>query len=546
MTKKVNWLIGVCSIAVAPWWNYDPINPIKLIFLCVAGFTALVNVLLQQEKVRRQRNIAIIVLIFFIQVMLSLFFSGINLTLGLYGTYGRLFGAVTWCMLLAIFMFYSISSNAGELNKVFMGFASFSAIYSFLQMLGWDFAPWNNDYDPILGFLGNPNFQSSFLGLFCIGLLGFAIENIRNRKRLLVAALALLLNIIIIYRTNSIQGMFVFVVGILTYVLYNMIYRKQKVIFLLSVANLAILFVLFSLGVVGKGPISDLVHRGTLAIRGDYWLAALNMTSSNVITGVGPDGYGEMYRLFRPIESLTRVNSEVTSDSAHNGFLELSSNLGLLALILYLLLSFFVLKNLIIFILESRKLDKLHMTMTAIWLGFNSQMLISPNQIGLTVWGWAFGGALIGYSSLDRSTEKANFSNSSEHKMKSKLTEGRNDFSSTIASITGLVVGLTISLPPYIANAQFRSALVSSDATKIIRASHTWPQSSTTILYTSRLLFANNLMSQGYQTAKYGVSLYPKSFELHRIMLQYKSLTEAEQRAISDVLRKLDPLNKDL
>ncbi len=209
-------------------------------------------------------------------------------------------------------------------------------------------------------------------------------------------------------------------------------------------------------------------------------------------------------------------------------------------------MSILVLNCIFNFIQKSSKLDVSHMTMTAIWLGFNAQMLISPNQIGLTVWGWAFGGALISYPSSRSLIKSVNLSEGDKSRNLSNSRVSTNDFSPTIAWIVGTLCALIVSLPLYLANAQFRSALVSSNALKIIEASKTWPQNPTTIVYTSKLLFANNLMEQGYELANYGLSKYPNSFELKRVILNYNKLTESDRREIKLQLKKLDPLNDDL
>ena len=97
-------------------------------------------------------------------------------------------------------------------------------------------------------------------------------------------------------------------------------------------------FFFFIFSVIGLGPLAPLLFKGTLAIRGDYWRAGFSMAKDHLLTGVGPDQFGTWYRFYRHQEALTRVNAEVVTNSAHNGYLDFAANLGIIALITYLVL----------------------------------------------------------------------------------------------------------------------------------------------------------------------------------------------------------------
>jgi hypothetical protein len=243
---------------------------------------------------------------------------------------------------------------------------------------------------------------------------------------------------------------------------------------------------------------------------------------------------------------LTRVNSELTSDSAHNGFLDFSANLGILSLLIYLFFALLVLREVSQFVRNSKTLDHSHLIVTAIWVAFNGQLLISPNQIGLVLWGWAFAGLLLSYSNSQDSLSNYGLKQSIREKKKSLSKISPTSSSDLISWFAGAMIGLLISLPIYISSVQFRSALVSADALRILTSAQDWPRNPTTILYAARLMFDNNLMEQGLQVTNLGIKEYPNSFELWREKLRYNKLTKEEIIMIKLKLVELDPLNSSL
>ena len=94
----------------------------------------------------------------------------------LFGMYGRNTGFVTYLSFALVFFAISLISdreNNAKMYRYFLIAGAASLVYGFCQSIGIEPFKWANGYSPVIGFLGNPNFQSSFLGV--IGSLIFAI-----------------------------------------------------------------------------------------------------------------------------------------------------------------------------------------------------------------------------------------------------------------------------------------------------------------------------------------------------------------------------------
>lgn len=540
--KSVGILVGLISITVSPWTTYDPINPIKLLFLSICGLSCLAYLILNRKKFKIDRTILSLSTVFIVQTSVSLFFSGSSIVQGFFGNYGRYFGFFTWLMLFIIMLYFSLGQSINFAIQVFFYVGGISYIYSILQYLGKDFAPWDNYYGTIVGFLGNPNFQSSFLGLFFISIFGYLITSLKSKiKSLSLIAVALTL-IFLIVVSSSIQGVFVAGVGLGTYILYFLFARRFYRTFWSFFAMGIFSMLLFAAAVIGVGPLAIYLHRGTLAVRGDYWLAALSMAKANLLTGVGPDQFGTWYRFYRHSEALTRINADVTSDSAHNGYLDFAANFGIMSLIAYLLLLVYVIIKIGNFIKSQGKVDYTHAGLVAVFVAFQSQFLISPNQIGLVIWGWVALGALLGYRKMDPDPGQLKLGK------KKHLTSqfgAINPYSETASLLIGGLVGLLVAGPIIYSSMQFRVALIKADAVRVIAAADIWPHTDSLLNYSARLLFSNNLQEQGNTLVNSGLKEFPNSYVLWRTRLQYRWITEDQQNEARAQLHRLDPLNPE-
>ena len=53
------------------------------------------------------------------------------------------------------------------------------------------------------------------------------------------------------------------------------------------------------MGALQKGPLTKLIYKTSVSLRGEYWQAGWNMAKEFPLTGVGMDSYGDWYRRAR-------------------------------------------------------------------------------------------------------------------------------------------------------------------------------------------------------------------------------------------------------
>jgi O-antigen ligase len=323
------WALVAATLLVTPLWSLDPINPIKMLAVSAVGFMGLGVLLANQKALQLGRFKVPLILIsgFMVWQLVVLVVSGGEKLQQLFGTAGRNTGFITYLAFSILFGVAMVASSSVFLNRflvaaLVVGVASLG--YGAVQALGGDPFNWVNPYSPVFGFLGNPNFQSSLLGILgavvFTQLLSGSVK-IQFKGAYLVY---LLLTVYVIRETASQQGFLVLLIGS-AISLGVFVYGKSRALGYSYLGLAAVGFVVVLIGTLNKGPLASLLYKDSVTYRGDYWRAGWKMTVDNPIFGVGLDSYGDWYRRSRTIEATLRRGPEVTSNAAHNVFLDISA-----------------------------------------------------------------------------------------------------------------------------------------------------------------------------------------------------------------------------
>jgi hypothetical protein len=299
------------------------------------------------------------------------------------------------------------------------------------------------------------------------------------------------------------------------------------------------------LGILQKGPLAAYLYKPSVSFRGDYWKTGISMGKSNPITGIGIDSYGIYFRTFRSLKSTISPGVETTTDASHNVIIDFFAGYGAIAAITYIALTIFVA---VVSIRHFRKLDyfdPLFFSLFMVWSGYQLQSLISINQLGLAVWGWSFGGALIGYvSSQSTSPEGRDKSKSSQTK-KSKQVSTELLPPSTLLKVIALgVTGLLIALPPFVADAKMRKFLSGKGTPEgIYKLAESWPRDSIRLNKSIIVLANNNNLEEAKSLAAFGTTVFPNDFASWSALYELSPEGSTEKSTYKKKLHEIDPFN---
>jgi len=362
----------------------------------------------------------------------------------IFGEYHRNNGALSLmaCAVLAVAsgVAFGKENSLKPLKWVSM-LGLFLSIYGLLQFLGEDPVQWNNQYNPIITTLGNPNFTSGIVGIACIASLYFVLESKKIRERI-VAISGLALGLFIVVKSESVQGIFAFSCGAAILALTKA-WKTKRAFGVAAGAFITALGLPVALAVFNVGPLASRLYQGTLNNRLDYWQAAINMFQAHPIFGVGIDRYGEYYREFAVQNQYVQG---MFTNNAHNVYLHLLATGGLTLFIPYLLLLVYVTWLAVNSLVKSNKQFKiLEATYLGIWLGLLLLNLVTIDNIGVGVWLWIFGGVVIGKSSLAK--ESTNLDLAAKKNQRINKYSNEVSVAPSVASFALVLITLVICVP---------------------------------------------------------------------------------------------------
>jgi O-antigen ligase len=306
---------------------------------------------------------------------------------------------------LAIFLLSAAKSiRLKNIEAVYIAGISVGALMTFygvLQHFGNDFVKWNNPYNAVISTVGNPDFAAAILAVFLVLAFTSIFATDWHIAFKVLAGLLSLLILLLIHWSQARQGLLSFgVAGGLFLVIF--IWQKNRTLGIISSIGYLIVFILGLLGIFQVGPLAGQLYKGSVSIRGFYWRAAVEMLTSHPLLGVGVDRYGAFFRVYRENQYPVNYGYDITSTAAHNVLLQIFAMGGIFVGLSYLAILGFIAYRGVVGIRKTSGKNRLLVAgVFCAWVAYEAQSIVSIDNIGIAIWGWVLGGAVIGVSLLD-------------------------------------------------------------------------------------------------------------------------------------------------
>ena len=385
---------------------YDPFNTPKLILsILISGwlFGHLINSY-RQEKIT-PKSAEFVTLIISLLFLMALFISTVLTDIRIVGFIGetqRRNGFFHYFALTVIFLYASRIINFKFSIRVLKSAILTGLIlstYGIMQITGRDFVKWDNPYNSMISTVGNPNFASAILAI--LSLLAFFSLFTKQISFLykLIALSMILMSLTAIIKSQSRQGLLVILFAIMFFLSVYIYVSRPKYRYI-AVAASGFVSTLAILGMLQIGPLVSVLYKESVSIRGYYWRAGIEMFKENPLTGVGMDRFGAYFKQFREVDYPLNYGYDITTTNAHNVFIQIFATAGVFAGLLYLVLLAHVFRSGLKLVKNSEGDNlKISLALLSAWIGFQAQSLISIDSIGVAVWGWLFGGSILGLAS---------------------------------------------------------------------------------------------------------------------------------------------------
>jgi O-antigen ligase len=528
----------------------DPVNVTKMVALSVVAFALAFVVFAKSSRLlwsdTKPQMIASIV--FIVLAISAVANSASPLGQNFYGTYGRNTGFLTYFSLTLVFVATLVLRRTESFRNILYGllFAGLiNVIYGAWTIAFGDFVSWNNPYNRILGTFGNPNFIGSFLGIFASLLVAYLLIPKTHLVIRLIGVSVLIATFLEIRSSMAVQGIVVSGGGIALVIFFYLRSKFEKwTVPIIYLGSVGVFGFIALMGALQKGPLTSIVYKTSVSLRGEYWQAGINMANSQPFTGVGMDAYGDWYRRSRDAQALILPGPNTTTNAAHNVFIDFLAYGGYPLFIAYLALIVMSLIAAIKLTLIQKDFNFVKVGLIVTWICYQVQSIISINQIGLAVWGWVTGGALIAYEFSTRVSQGEEVS----RLVARKAIKNNPLISPQMLAGIGMVVGILIAIPPLSGDIKWREALKSQNAdlvTAALTPTYMSPASSNLYINATQIFEQSDLPNLAYKYGKLNTEFNPDYFDAWRILYALKNSTPDDRKLAKENMIRLDPLNEE-
>ena len=392
----------------------DPFNAPKL-WLTILGGAFLMGHLLSDLFLKKftDGRKEIKILGFFVLSFTSFLFIAALATnvkyVAFFGESQRNTGFLAYFFLAIYLMSAAKHIRLRNISSVYIAGVSVGAVmtlYGVMQHFGNDFVKWNNPYNSVISTVGNPDFAAAIMAVFLV--LAFASIFATNWHIAIKVGSGLLglLILQVIQWSQARQGLLSFGVAGGLFVVIAL-WQKNRVLGIASSIGYLAVFTIGLLGIFQVGPLAPQLYKASVSIRGFYWRAGVDMFTSHPWFGVGVDRYGAYFRQYR--ENLYPFNYgyDITSTAAHNVIIQVFATCGIFVGLSYLGILGFVVYRAVVGMKRATGKNRLLIAgVFCAWVAYEAQSIVSIDNIGIAIWGWVLGGAVIGVSLLDQEVSK--------------------------------------------------------------------------------------------------------------------------------------------
>ena len=394
-------LYGSSIVTLAFWTNFsDPFNPLKLIVILAIGLWLAGYLIIDYKTLMsnsRNRYFYVLIFIFVFTLLVATMKSEVK-QIALLGEYQRNNGFLFYFSLSLILLStcnYFNTTDLGKLSNTSFFLGLLVAIYGLMQINGIDFVKWLNPYNSIISTVGNPNFAGAIFATLGVLIFGFSILDFNNKRRFMLNVILFLLLSTLIYLSDARQGLIGLLIGCL-FIIGISVHSTSQLIGRVIFTGLGFGGIFAILGMLQIGPLSQLLYKDSVSVRGYYWRAGIEMLKDHPWFGVGIDNYGNYFKQYREVAYPLNYGFDLTSSNAHNVFIQMYSTAGLFTGTAYLFLVFYVfwrgLNG-----LRKTDLDKRVplATIYSAWLTLQAISVVSIDSPGVTIWSWVLAGIIV-------------------------------------------------------------------------------------------------------------------------------------------------------
>jgi len=536
MRKIIFGSVAVTLVAT-PWVSAEALIIPKIIVLACMALYIIPETFMNLRGNNANKLVVVstsLIVLFIIQMMIVMVVSKAPFEQEFFGRTGRGLGFLTYFSLLTITSYTVLKIKFSDLSKIFQGmFISciLASTYSIFQFFGIDFFDWRTQTNGIIGTIGNPNFQSSFVAIAFVPTVIY-LWNFKY-KYLLISIIGSIF-LFTLYICRSTQGYIALAAASSLYALLFLWFRRTKLIFGVALSFVILGSFIALTGMLNKGPLSFYLYKVSVRSRGEMWNTAYSIIKDNPLFGVGLDSVGDYSLKYRSQKTANGIDEYI--DNVHNFLLQFAATGGIILALVYLIITILTFYSFIIIQRRHGKFDKNLAALAAAWLPFQLQSLISPAAIPTLLWNFVISGTVIGLAAKNSFEVISTENNNRKEKSHSLLTR--------TLSFPLVIIALFLTIPLFNADRLARLADTKKDALLAVKAAKTYPESVIRYNRLGAALYESGLYDLSLDIGRSAVKFNPDSYLTWILILVNPSATFEERIAAKEKLIEIDPYNK--
>jgi tetratricopeptide (TPR) repeat protein len=394
--------ILISAVAITLFFNTqmaDPFNAPKMYLLILFSLAFLPYLFRSKQKELNESRLINLLVIAIIFSFIWAFMNSQSKYIALFGESQRQLGLISYLGFVIYFLILTRYTNYQSIEyfrPILILLSIVYIVYGSAQYAGKDFINWVNQYNPVIGTLGNPNFAAALMAILCTLTFSYLFIESKIYYSKIVYGIASAGLLIVIYLSNARQGLLAVLAGLLSFTIIKLS-TKNKYLTLSAIIVALISFIFVVLAIFQIGPLTNYLYKESVSLRGYYWRAGINMFRDNIFTGVGLDYYGAYFKSYRESLFPLKHGYDLISTNAHNVPIQLFATGGLFVGLAYLALVMTTAYCGLAAVVKSRGENRLVIgAFFSAWIAFQTQSIVSIDNIGLTIWGWILSGILVG------------------------------------------------------------------------------------------------------------------------------------------------------
>jgi len=539
----INYGAILITVAATPWFNTDALIIPKIIILVGIASYFIPEIyknikILAKDKILR--SITFLATIFLFQMVIVMVTSDAPVEQELFGRTGRGLGLLTYFSLVILMIVTALKIRYSGVSILLQGLllsCILTSGYSILQFFGLDFFEWQSRTNGIIGTIGNPNFQSSFVAMAFIPSIVYLWKSTYRNVLLPITTIILLVTL---YITESTQGYVAVMISIALYTLIWIWYRNKRLHFILALGFVLIAGVFGVLGMLNRGPLSYYLYKLSVRSRGEMWQTATEMIKDNPWLGVGIDSLGDYSLMYRTEKTANGIAEYI--DNCHNFFLQFAATGGLPLALIYIGI---IGLTLIGFVKAQSRVGRFDANLAALfaaWISFQLQSIISPAAIPTLVWNFVICGAAIGLNSELNAEIRTEVDNLAESRKKQKSQPKKSTIS--MVGFTLGILSLILTYPLFNADKMARDANTQRDALLAVKAAKLYPESVVRYNLLGTDLYQSKLFDLSLEIGRSAVKFNPNSYQTWILILVNPNAPIDERITAKNNLLRIDPFNR--